>query len=58
MAVEHTHKGHRSRLRLRAEQEGYLEPSFATISAYGPHAAMCHYSSSPATNVPIEPKGL
>ena len=43
---------------LRAEQEGYLEPSFATISAYGPHAAMCHYSSSPATNVPIEPKGL
>ena len=43
---------------LRAEQEGYLEPSFATISAYGPHAAMCHYSSSPDTNVPIEPKGL
>ena len=43
---------------LRAEQEGYLEPSFATISAYGPHAAMCHYSSSPATNVPLEPRGL
>lgn len=35
---------------LRAEQEGFLWPSFAPISAYGPHAAMCHYSSSEETN--------
>ena len=28
---------------LRKEQEGYIEPSFETISAYGPNAAMCHY---------------
>lgn len=35
---------------FRAEQEGFLWPSFAPISAYGPHAAMCHYSSSEETN--------
>lgn len=26
---------------FRKEQEGYIEPSFNTISAYGPNAAMC-----------------
>ena len=31
---------------FRKEQEGYLEPSFSTISAYGPNAAMCHYSAT------------
>lgn len=31
---------------LRKEQEGYLGPSFATISAYGPNAAMCHYHAT------------
>jgi len=36
---------------FRAEQENFLWPSFAPISAYGPHAAMCHYSSSEETNV-------
>lgn len=39
---------------FRAEQENFLWPSFAPISAYGPHAAMCHYSSSEATNVVLE----
>ena len=39
---------------LRAEQEGFLWPSFAPISAYGPHAAMCHYSSSEETDCPLE----
>lgn len=29
---------------LRAEQDGFLWPSFAPISAYGPHAAMCNCS--------------
>lgn len=28
---------------FRKEQEGYLCPSFDTISAYGSNAAMCHY---------------
>ena len=43
---------------LRSEQEGNLGLSFHTISAYGPHAAMCHYSATEGTNVPIEAKGL
>ena len=39
---------------FRAEQANFLWPSFAPISAYGPHAAMCHYSSSEETNVALE----
>ena len=39
---------------FRAEQKNFLWPSFAPISAYGPHAAMCHYSSSEETNVVLE----
>lgn len=39
---------------LRAEQEHFLWPSFEPISAYGAHAAMCHYSSSEETNVILE----
>lgn len=39
---------------FRAEQDNFLWPSFAPISAYGPHAAMCHYSSSEETNVILE----
>jgi Xaa-Pro aminopeptidase len=29
---------------FRREQEHYVEPSFDTISALGPNAAMCHYN--------------
>lgn len=43
---------------LRKEQEGYLEDSFTTISAYGENAAMCHYSATPESNKIIEPRGL
>ena len=42
---------------LRREQ-GFLEPSFNTISAYGPNAAMCHYHANPDTCVSLEPRGL
>ncbi len=38
---------------LRAEQEHFLWPSFAPISAFGSNAAMCHYSSSKETNVAL-----
>lgn len=38
---------------LRAEQEHFLWPSFAPISAFGSNAAMCHYSSSEETNVAL-----
>ena len=40
---------------LRAEQEHFLWPSFTPISAHGSHAAMCHYSSTPETNVELTP---
>ncbi len=43
---------------LRREQEGYLEASFDTISAYGENAAMCHYSATPESDKTIEAKGL
>lgn len=43
---------------LRKEQDGYLEDSFTTISAYGANAAMCHYSATPESNKTIEPRGL
>ncbi len=35
---------------LRAEQKGYLWPSFDPICAFKDHAAMCHYSSSEETD--------
>lgn len=43
---------------LRAEEEGYVEPSFETIAAYGPHAAMCHYGPTEETDLELLPKGL
>jgi len=44
--------------KLRMEQEGCIGLSFATISAYGAHGAMCHYSATPESNIPLEPRGL
>ena len=38
---------------LRSEQENFLWPSFGPISAFGAHAAMCHYASSEETNVEL-----
>ena len=43
---------------FRAEQEGSLGPSFETISAYGPNAAMCHYRAQEGSGRRLEPKGL
>lgn len=43
---------------LRREQEGFIEPSFHTISAYGPNAAMMHYSASPESDAQLKPTGL
>ena len=43
---------------LRAEQEGFLWPSFAPICAYKDHAAIVHYESEPETNVELKPEGL
>ena len=44
--------------KFRREQEGYLGPSFNTISAYGPNAAMCHYSATEESKAVLEPRGL
>ena len=42
---------------LRREQ-GCLELSFDTISAYKENAAMCHYSATPETDKELKPEGL
>ena len=39
---------------FRAEQEGFLWPSFEPICGAGEHAAIVHYSSTPETNVPLK----
>lgn len=38
---------------FRAEQEGFLWPSFEPICAFKEHAAIVHYSSSPETDVEL-----
>ena len=43
---------------LRREQEGFIEPSFATIAGYKEHAAMMHYSATPETDYKLEPSDL
>ncbi|MCD8103715.1 MAG: aminopeptidase P family protein [Lachnospiraceae bacterium] len=43
---------------LRSAQENFMGNSFDPIISYGPHAAIVHYSATPQTDVPIEPKGL
>ena len=43
---------------LRAQIPGYIELSFHTISAYGPNAAMAHYSASEESNATVQEKGF
>ncbi len=43
---------------FRREQEGYLQPSFPTISAYGANAAMCHYHATEENKAELKPQGL
>lgn len=45
-------------LEFRQEQDKFIEPSFSTISAYGPNAAMAHYSASQESNAILEQKGF
>ena len=42
----------------RKAQEGFLELSFHTISAYGPNAAMMHYSATEESNAELKPEGF
>ncbi|MBK9335569.1 MAG: aminopeptidase P family protein [Lewinellaceae bacterium] len=43
---------------LRREQPNCVGESFGTISAYGPHAALPHYSSTPESDIELRPEGL
>ncbi len=44
--------------RLRQQDPLYLEPSFSTISAYGPNAAMMHYQATPEDHADLQARGL
>lgn len=43
---------------FRADREGFIEESFATICGYGPHGAIIHYGATEETNAEIKPEGL
>lgn len=43
---------------LRAENSEFQSLSFATIAAYGPHAAVVHYEAQPHTAVHLQRRGL
>lgn len=43
---------------LRLEQPNCIGESFGTISAYGPNAALPHYTASAANHAEIRPEGL
>lgn len=43
---------------LRRQQEGFLELSFDTISGYGEHGAIVHYSATSETDAALLPEGL
>ncbi len=43
---------------LRFETPGNLGLSFSTISAYGPHAALPHYSPTEESDLAVEPRGF
>ena len=42
----------------RREQEHFVDLSFDTIAAYGPNAAMMHYSAKPGSEATIKPEGF
>jgi Xaa-Pro aminopeptidase len=43
---------------MRQQGQSYRGPSFGTISAYGPHGALPHYSSTKESNVPLQVPGI
>jgi len=45
-------------LSLREQQEGFIEPSFETISAYNENAAMMHYSADEKSAARLTPQGF
>jgi Xaa-Pro aminopeptidase len=45
-------------LEFRKDQEGFIEPSFGSISAYKANAAMMHYSANENSSSEIKKEGL
>lgn len=43
---------------LRAEQPAYVMDSFGSISSYGPHGAIVHYTPTPETDAELKPDNL
>jgi Xaa-Pro aminopeptidase len=43
---------------FRSRQPHFRGPSFATISAYGGHGAIVHYSVSPESDIPLRASGI
>ena len=43
---------------LRRDQDHFVEDSFDPIIAYGAHAAICHYSATEETDIPLEARGF
>lgn len=43
---------------LRAQQEGFIELSFPTISAYGTNGAIIHYGAQKETCAALKPEGM
>ena len=43
---------------FRAQQENFIDNSFDPIISYGTHAAIVHYSATPETDIPIEPRSF
>ena len=43
---------------LRAEQEGFLDLSFATICGYADHGAIVHYSATEESDRQLKPESL
>ena len=43
---------------FRRRQEGFIEPSFETICAYGPNGAIVHYSATAESYAELRPEGL
>ena len=43
---------------FRRMGDHYLGPSFEPIISYGAHAAIVHYSATPETDIPLQPKGM
>ena len=43
---------------FRQQQEGYIRDSFEPLQAFGPNAAMMHYSPTPETDATLEEGGM